>query len=90
MDTNFSLFNQINSLSYWLLLKSNYKSSVKLNADDDCYFISVKKGHEILYAHEIANFSKKNKQYLQFELAAIVNHLLHIKDSVTFNRNKSA
>ena len=90
MDTNFSLFRQINSLSYWLLLESNYRSSIKLNADEDTYFITVKKGLEILYTHEIANFSKKSKRYLQFELAAIVTHLLHIKDNVTSQRDRSA
>lgn len=90
MDTNLSLFNQINSLSYWLLLKSNYKSTVKLNADEDIYFITIKKGTEILYTSEISNFSKKNKRYLQFELTAIVNHLLHIKDNLPLLRFKSA
>ena len=90
MDTNFSLFNQINSLSYWLLLESNYKSSVKLNAEADCYFIKVKKGNDILYTHKITNLSKKNKRYLQFELSAIVNHLLHIKNNITFRHQKSA
>lgn len=90
MDSTFSLFNQINSLSYWLLLESNYRSSVTLNSDNDTYFISIKKGSAILYAREIANFSKKNKRYLQFELSAIVNYLLHIKDNLTSFRDKSA
>ena len=90
MDTHFSLFNQINSLSFWLLLESNYRSTVKLNADEDSYFILVKKGGETLYAHEITNLSKKNKKYLQFELAAIVNHLLHIKNNITYQHQKSA
>ena len=34
METNLSLFNQINSLSYWFLLESNYKSSVILDAEN--------------------------------------------------------
>lgn len=90
MDTTFSLFNQINSLSYWLLLESNYRCSVNLNADQDLYYISIKKGSAILYAREINNFSKKNKRYLQFELSGIANHLLHIKDNLSLMRNKSA
>jgi len=86
MDTNLSLFNQINSLSYWLLLESNYRCSIILNADEDSYFITLKKGSEILYTREIINFSKKNKSYLKFELAGIVNNLLYIKENVTSNR----
>ena len=90
MDTHFSLFNQINSLSFWLLLESNYRSCVQLNADEDRFFISIKKGNAILYAHEISSLSKKNKKYLEFELAAVVNHLLHIKNNITFQNKKSA
>ncbi|WP_242087035.1 hypothetical protein [Aestuariivivens sediminis] len=90
MDTHFALFNQINSLSFWLLLESNYRSNVSLNAEEDLFFISVKKGNAILYAHEISNLSKKNKKYLQFELSAVVNHLLHIKNNITYQTKKSA
>ena len=90
MDTTFSLFNQINSLSYWLLLESNYKCTVRLNAEEDTYFINIKKGNDILYAREITHFSKKNKRFLQFELSAIVNYLLHIKDNLSLISNKSA
>lgn len=90
MDTTFTLFNQINSLSYWLLLESSYRCSIRLNADEDIYFITVKKGNEILYSREISNFSKKNKRYLQFELSSIVQYLLHIKDNVAQFQNKSA
>jgi len=28
MDKNLALFTQINSLSYWLLIESNFKSSI--------------------------------------------------------------
>ncbi|GAA4270281.1 hypothetical protein [Hyunsoonleella aestuarii] len=90
MDTTFSLFNQINSLSYWLLLESNYKSSVTLDADSDTYVVAIKKGAAYLYTHSISSFSKKNKRYLQFELTTIVNQLLHIKDSMNDMRVKSA
>lgn len=87
MDTNLSLFNQINSLCYWFLAESNYKSSIVLDAEKDTYFVNIKKGKQPLYTHYISHFSKKNKRFLQFELVAIVDSLLHIKDNVT-NRRK--
>lgn len=37
MDKNLTLFSQINSLSYWLLVKSNFKSSVVLDANDNSF-----------------------------------------------------
>ncbi|WP_123912650.1 hypothetical protein [Hanstruepera neustonica] len=83
METNLSLFNQINSLSYWFLLESNYKSSVILDAEKDTYFVTIKKGSKPLYTHIINHFSKKNKNFLKFELIAVVNSLLHIKETVT-------
>ena len=89
MDANLSLFNQINSLSYWFLVKSNYKSSIVLDAEKDTYFVNIKKGGQHLYAHQISHFSKKNKRFLQFELMAIVNSLLHIKDNVVSRRKQS-
>ncbi|WP_411767524.1 hypothetical protein [Winogradskyella sp. A3E31] len=82
MDENLALFNQINSLSYWLLKESDYKSSVSLDATDDSYFISIKNGLESIYKHHIENFSKKDSRFLKFELSSIVNHLLHIKRSL--------
>jgi len=90
MDTNLSLFNQINSLSYWFLTESNYKSSVVLDADKNTYFIKVKKGNKPLYTCQVSNFSTKNKRLLQFELVAVVNSLLHIKENVIRKRFKSA
>lgn len=81
MDQNLALFNQINSLSYWLLKESHFKSSVTLDATDDSYFISIKKGIESIYKHHIENFSKKDDRLLNFELASIVQHLLSIKRS---------
>jgi len=82
MDTNLSLYNQINSLSYWFLTKSNYKCSIALDSEKDTYYITIKKGGKRLYTHHISDFSKKNQRFLQFELIAIVNCLLHIKDTV--------
>jgi hypothetical protein len=90
METNLSLFNQINSLSYWFLLESNYKSSVILDAEKDTYFITIKKGKNPLYTNCITHFSKKNKNFLQFELVAVVNSLLHIKELVTQRQLASA
>ncbi len=83
MDKNLALFNQINSLSYWLLKESNYKSSVSLDAADDSYFISIKDGIESIYKHHIEDFSKKDGKLLNFELSSIVHHLLNIKRSIT-------
>lgn len=82
MDDNLALFNQINSLSYWLLKESNYKSSVTFDANDDSYFISIKKGVESIYKHHVEDFSRKDSRLLKFELSSIVNHLLQIKQSV--------
>ena len=82
MEANLSLFNQINSLSYWFLLESNYKSSIMLDAEKDTYFVTIKKGKKPLYTHCISHFSKKNKNFLKFELVAVVNSLLHIKETV--------
>ena len=79
MDTTLSLFNQINSLSYWFLHQTNYKSSVRFDADNDEYFVTIKKNNEVLYSYCISTFSKKNRKFLQFELQAIVNQLLHLK-----------
>ncbi|TXD84062.1 hypothetical protein ESY86_10845 [Subsaximicrobium wynnwilliamsii] len=90
MDANLSLFNQINSLCYWLLTESNYKSSVILDADKDSYFVRVKKGNQSLYAYQIPQFSKKNPRFLNFELTAVVNSLLLIKDTVMQRRYESA
>ena len=90
MDANLSLFNQINSLSYWFLIESNYKSSIVFDAEKDSFFIKIKKGKHNLYAYHIAHFSKKNKQFLQFELKAVVNSLLHIKGVIMSKRNASA
>ncbi|WP_179345009.1 hypothetical protein [Winogradskyella ursingii] len=85
MDENLALFNQINSLSYWLLKESHYKSSVTLDATDDSYFISIKNNVESIYKHHIENFSKKDARLLNFELSSIVQHLLNIKR--TFREN---
>ncbi len=82
MDDNLALFNQINSLSYWLLKESNYKSSVTFDANDDSYFISIKRGVESIYKHHIEDFSRKDSRLLKFELSSIANHLLQIKSIV--------
>ena len=89
MDSNLSLFNQINSLSYWFLIESNYKSSIMFDAEKDTYYINIKKGGQRLYTHHISHFSSKNKRFLQFELTAIVNSLLHIKETVVNRRKRS-
>jgi hypothetical protein len=83
MDKNLSLFNQINSLSYWLLKESHFKSSISLDASDDSFFISIKEGSESIYKHHIEDFSKKDSRFLQYELSSIVSHLLEIKRHVS-------
>jgi len=90
MDANLSLYNQINSLCYWLLTESNYKSSVILDAEKDTFFVKVKKGAQNYYAYNIKQFSRKNPRFLNFELTAIANSLLHIKDSVVERQSQSA
>ena len=82
MDTNMSLFNQINSLAYWFLFQTNYKSSVVFDAEKDCFFVTIKKGGKPLYSHRISDFSKRKHRLLQFELVAIANSLLHIKETL--------
>ena len=90
MDANLSLFNQINSLCYWLLIESSYKSSVILDADKDSYFVKVRKGNENLYAYQIPQFSKKSSRFLNFELKAVVNSLLLIKNTAEKRRYVNA
>ena len=82
MDKNLALFTQINSLSYWLLTESNFKSSVALDANDDSFFISIKDGLESIYKHHIEDFSKKDTRFLRIELSSIVSHLLQIKRTI--------
>ena len=90
MDKNLALFNQINSISYWLLQESIFKSSITFDANDDSYFISIKKDVESIYKHHIENFSRKDSRLLTFELSSIVNHLLQIKKSVDDEQRRSA
>ncbi|WP_299336630.1 hypothetical protein [uncultured Psychroserpens sp.] len=90
MDDNLALFNQINSLSYWLLRESDYKGSITFDANDDSYFITIKKGIESIYKHHIEDFSRKDPRLLKFELSSIVNHLLQIKRSVHFDEQQPA
>ncbi len=82
MDKNLALFTQINSLSYWLLTESNFKSSVALDANDDSFFISIKDGLESIYKHHIEDFIKKDTRFLRIELSSIVSHLLQIKRTI--------
>lgn len=83
MDTNFALFNQINSLCYWLLVSSNYRTSVCLDAEKDTYTVCIKHGGVELYANSIEGFSKRNPRFLEHELDAMVAGLLHLKQNVT-------
>jgi hypothetical protein len=87
MDTNFSLFNQINSLCYWLLVSSDYRTSAHLDAEKDTYSVCIKHGGVELYANCIEGFSKRNPRFLEYELDAIVAGLLHLKQNV---KQKSA
>ena len=89
MDKNLALFTQINSLSYWLLKESQFKSSVALDANDDSFFISIKDGLQSIYKHHIEDFSKKDKRFLKIELSSIVSHLLEIKRNIQQHRQAS-
>lgn len=82
MDSNFSLFNQINSLCYWLLASSDYRTSVNLDAEKDTYSVSIKHYGVELYANCIEGFSKRNPRFLEHELDAMVAGLLHLKQNV--------
>ena len=82
METNFSLFNQINSLSYWLLATSDYRTSVHLDAEKDTYSVRITHLGVELYANSIEGFSKRNPRFLEHELDAMVAGLLHLKQNV--------
>ena len=82
METHFSLFNQINSLCYWLLANSDYRASIVLDSEQDIYSISIKRGAAELYTTSINGFSQRNPKFLSYELDAIVSALLDIKLSV--------
>ena len=83
MESNFSLFNQINSLCYWLLSFSDYRTSVNLDAENDTYSVCVKHYGIELYHNSIEGFSKRNPRFLEHELDAMVAGLLHLKQNVT-------
>ncbi len=83
MESNFALFNQINSLSYWLLVSSDYRTSVCLDAEKDTYSVCVKHFGVELYSNSIEGFSKRNPRFLEHELDAMVAGLLHLKQNVT-------
>jgi len=82
METHFSLFNQINSLCYWLIANSDYRASIVLDSEQDIYSISIKRGAAELYTTSISGFSQRNPKFLSYELDAIVSALLDIKLSV--------
>ena len=82
METKFSLFNQINSLCYWLLVSSDYRTSVNLNAENDTYSVSIKHLGIELYSNTIKGFSKRNATFLEHELDGMVAGLLHLKENV--------
>jgi hypothetical protein len=83
MDAKFSLFNQINSLCYWLLVSSEYRTSVNFNAEDDTYSVCITHGGVELYSNVIKGFSKRDENFLEHELDGMVAGLLHLKENVT-------
>lgn len=82
MDDNLALFNHINSLTYWLFQHSDFKGTITFDANDDSYFISIKKGVESIYKHHIEDFQRKDPRLLKLELNSIANHLLQLKQLV--------
>ncbi|MBC3846284.1 hypothetical protein H8K90_07830 [Winogradskyella echinorum] len=83
METKFSLFNQINSLCYWLLVSSDYRSSVNLDAENDTYSVCITHCGVELYSNIIRGFSKRDENFLEHELDGMVAGLLHLKENVT-------
>ena len=90
METNLALFNQINSLCYWLLNNSEYRASIVLDSDEDTFSISIKHCNIELYDNCIPGFSKRNPRFLEYELDAIVAGLLHIKQKVDQLQRKAS
>jgi len=82
MEPNLSLFNQINSLSYWFLFQSEFKCSVFFDTDRDSFFVTIKENGQPIYSHKISRFSQQNPRILHFELVAIANSLVHLKESI--------
>lgn len=82
METNMSLFNQVNSLCYWFQRETDYQCSFALDAEKDTYFVRLKGRATQIYAQQIIEFSKKSKmttKLLQIELSSIAHSLVHIK-----------
>jgi hypothetical protein len=79
MDTNMSLFNQINSLCYWFRLETNYHCLINLDSEKDSYVIKLKEQQHTIYEQRIVRLSKKTEKLLQIELGSIANSLVHIK-----------
>lgn len=86
MDTNLSLFNQINSLSYWLWMEGNFKSSIALDSEKDTYYVNIKQSGQSLYTHRINHYSRLDSRLLRFELKSIVNSLLTIKEEAALKK----
>ncbi|MCK8481846.1 hypothetical protein [Psychroserpens algicola] len=82
METKFSLFNQINSLCYWLLACSDYRTSVFLDAETDTYGVCITHNGLELYTKTISGFSKRKAEFLEQELDRMVAGLLHLKQNV--------
>jgi len=82
METNMSLFNQVNSLCYWFQRETDYQCSFALDAEKDTYFVRLKDRATQIYTQQIIEFSKKSKmttKLLQIELSSIAHSLVHIK-----------
>jgi len=91
METNMSLFNQVNSLCYWFQRETDYQCSIFLDAEKDTYFIKLWDQTRQLYAQQIMEFSKKSKltaQLLQIELSSIARSLIHIKENYVLEKQQ--
>jgi len=89
MDTNMSLFNQINSLCFWFQSETTYHCLITLDSEKDTYVIKLKDQHLTIYEQQIVRLSKKTKKLLQIELGSIANSLVHIKENFALE-NQSA
>ncbi|MEL6810700.1 MAG: hypothetical protein AAFP76_05150 [Bacteroidota bacterium] len=79
MDTNMSIFNQINSLCYWFQHETHYHCALVLDSEKDSYYIRIKDRGIHLYTQQISNFSKKSKDLLRIELTSIAESLVLLK-----------
>ena len=86
MDSNMSLFTQINSLCYWFQKETSYYCVMMLDSEQDSYHIQLKDDHSQIYAQQVSYFSTKSNELLEIELSSIAQSLVLIKRLYIENR----